>query len=106
VILTTEAELEERIETPPAPSREPQPAPVLEPPPRAPVAEHERPPVPPKASLEDLLAGRLFAWVSPAMCSLRRSSSSRPYVGLIDRPTRIALAFAGSASHVVAGVLL
>lgn len=106
--LTADVELEEHIQALPTPSGEPEPAPPPVPPPHPPPAAQEHRPVIPKASLEDVLAGRLFAWVGGLAVVLAVTFFVVTAVrrGWIDVPTRIALAFAGSALLVVAGVLL
>lgn len=99
---------EEHVQVPPALSSEPEPAPVLAPTTPPTQVERGARPVTPGLSLEDLLAGRLFAWVGGLAVVLAAAFFVVTAVrrGWIDETTRIALAFAGSAVLVVAGVLL
>lgn len=65
-------------------------------------------PVVPRASFEDILAGRVFAWVGALAVVLAATFFVATAVrqGWIDEPTRIALAFAGSTMLVGVGVFL
>ena len=70
--------------------------------------ERSQKPVVPRASFEDVLAGRVFAWVGGLAVVLAAMFFVVTAVrqGWIDEPTRIALAFAGSALLFGVGVLL
>jgi uncharacterized membrane protein len=87
-----------RPQQPPFPARQPTPAATKAPP---------KPPTPP-LDLEELLGGRVLAWVGGVAVFLAAVFFLVMALrnGWIDEPTRVVLAFAGSTILLVAGVWL
>jgi uncharacterized membrane protein len=99
----------ERRAAPPQPVR-PQPSPAApQPPPAPPPRRAERPRLElPDTSLEDLLGGRVLAWVGglAVLLGVVFLVATAIHRGWIDEPTRVALAFVGSGLLFGGGVYL
>jgi uncharacterized membrane protein len=95
----------ERLEGAERPKAQP-PAPVPPPPPQ-PAPAPARPPRPP-LNLEDLLGGRVLAWVggSAVVLGVVFFVAMAVRNGWIDEPTRVLLAFLGSTALLLAGLFL
>src|SRR5436305_1714093 len=103
-------------QTPPVEGAPPAPAPPMWPPavpeltPRAPAAPPRRPAPPPRAplDLEELLGGRVLAWVGgiAVVLAVVFFLVMAVHNGWIDEPTRVVLAFLGSTALLGAGVWL
>ena len=95
------------VAEPPAPPEQPQPA--MWPPPQQPAPERREPIRPgPKVDLEDLLGGRVLAWVggSAVLLGVVFFVAMAVRNGWIDEPTRVVLAFLGSTALLVTGLYL
>jgi uncharacterized membrane protein len=93
-----------RPQEPAAPPRPAEPVERARPKP----AEHRRLPAYQAASLEDLLGGRVLAWVGGAavLLGIVFLVATAIHRGWIDEPTRVVLAFLGSALLFAAGIYL
>ena len=93
---------------PPPPPPQPQQQPAMWPPPQA-APERREPSRPrPAVDLEDLLGGRVLAWVggSAVVLGVVFFVAMAVRNGWIDEPTRVVLAFLGSTALLVTGLYL